>query len=186
MNRPLFARALVALCFVGTACGKSGAGDVRSKWLAAKLVPTAAETKGVKLHVDIPEGLPENKESIVGPDWMVKPVGEAGPRIGISLREKTFKTPEDLAREVEPDAKRADLVEVSKLDQGGGRLQYVSAVKNNRHLDVTVWIPTDETHGLEASCHWYSGPDDKKSTDKPDAELIAWLTKICDSIKLGS
>ena len=181
-NRSALAWAMVSLCLAGTACGKSGGGDTKSKWLKAKLVPTAAEHKGVKLHIDIPDGLPVNKESLVGPDWMV-PFGEAGPRIHVSLREKTFKTPEELAREVEPDAKRSDLVEISKTDQGNGRLQYVSAVKSNRHLDVSVWIPTDDTHGLEASCHWYEGPDDSKRTDKPDAELIAWLTKICDSIK---
>lgn len=177
--------ALMAICIAGTACGKSGGGDTKSKWLKAKLVPTAAEHKGVKLHIDLPEGIPENKESLVGPDWMV-PFGEAGPQIHVRVTDKAFKTPDDLARDVEPDAKRGDLVEVSKQAQGGGRLQYVSGTKGNRHLNVEVYVPIDDTHALQASCHWYSGPDDKKSTATPDAELIAWLTKICDSVKPGA
>jgi hypothetical protein len=174
--------ASVVLCVAVAGCGKS-AGDSRSKWLEAKLVPTAVEAKGVKVHVDIPQGLPENKESLVGPDWHVE-LGEAGPRVTIQLRERAFKTPEELARDVEPDAKRADLVEVSKQALAGGRLQYVSAVKGNRHLDVAVWIPVDETHGLQASCHWYAGSS-SKDMSSPDAQLIGWLTKICDSVQPG-
>jgi len=182
MNRKLLASAIISICIVGTACGKS-AGDSRSKWLAAKLVPTTVEAKGVKLHVDIPQGMPENKESIVGPDWRVA-FGDAGPRVSIRLLERAFKTPDDLARDVEPDAKRPDLVEVSKQTLAGGRFQYVSAVKDNRHLDVAVWIPIDDAHGLQASCHWYAGSESKRAAS-PDADLIAWLTKICDSIRPG-
>jgi len=102
-NGSKLAWAIVSICIAGAACGKSG-GDIRSKWLKAKLVPTTAEVKGVKFHVDLPEGLPENKESLVGPDWTV-PFGEAGPSVHVSLRDKAFKTPEELARDVEPDAK---------------------------------------------------------------------------------
>lgn len=146
-------------------------------------MPTVVDANGQKVSVDIPQGLPDNKESMVGPDWHVEPIGDPGPRITIQFRERAFKTPDELARDVEPDAKRSDLVEVSKQALDGGRLQYVSTVKGNRHLDASFWIPVDETHGIQATCHWYAGPHSKDSA-KPDAELVAWLTKLCDSVRL--
>ncbi len=162
------------------ACGSGGDGN--AKWIDAKLVSTTVDAKGVKVRVDIPQGLPENKESMVGPDWHVQPIGAAGPRITIRVRDKTFKSVEELARDVEPDAQRFDLVEITKQAQPDGKLTYVSSVKGNRHLDVTVWLPLDETRGIEGTCHWYAGPDSKE-TKTPDKPLLDWLAKVCDSIK---
>jgi hypothetical protein len=182
MMRMMF---VVTLCAASLGCGKStssGASDTRAKWLAAKLVPTEREHKGVKIRLDVPEGLPENKESMVGPDWR-EPGLAAGPRISVGVRQHEYKTPEDLARDVEPDPKRLDLQEVGATALPGGKLQYVSATNGARHLDVSVWIPIDETRGVQASCHWYagSGAADSKT---PDAELVAWLTKICDTVRV--
>lgn len=173
---------VAVMAMVVCACGKTDGGG-KQTWLDAKLVATTVDATGVKVHVDIPQGLPENKESIVGPDWMVKPVGSPGPRITIRQRNKTFNTADELARDVEPDATRSDLVEVTKQALADGRLLYVSTVKGNRHLDATVWIPLDETRGVEGTCHWYAGSDAKDSKT-PDKPLLDWLTKICDSIKV--
>lgn len=175
-------RAFLSILVLAAACGKSGGGDGPNKWLDAKLVPTTVEHKGVKINVDIPEGLPENKESLVGPSWMK--TMSAGPRINIGVTDKRFKTVDELARDVEPDEKRADLVEVKKEALPDGRLQYISAVKGGRHIDVALWIPIDDTRALDASCHWYAGPDAKDSAT-PDANMIAWLTKICDSVRVA-
>ena len=171
--------AALVLC----ACkGGSKNQDARAKWMGAKLVPADREFKGVKLHVELPEGLPENKESLVGPDWRVADFAAAGPRISLGVYNRDFKTPEDLAREVEPDPKRLDLIEVAKTTIPPSTLQYVSATNGARHLDVTEWIPLDNGRGVQATCHWYagSGANDSKT---PDAELIAWLTKICATVR---
>lgn len=172
--------ALVSMWLLGAACGKSST-DSRTQWLGAKLVPSVVEAKGVKIHVDVPEGLPENKESLVGPDWHGE-VRDPGPRLTIRLRAAAYKHPEELARDVEPDPKRLDLVELGKQALDGGRLRYVSSTNGNRHLDVAIWIPIDDGRGLQGSCHWYAGSGSKQAA-QPDAELVAWLTKICDSIR---
>ena len=163
------------------ACKGEAKQDLSAKWLGAKLVPTDRDFKGVKLHVEVPEGLPENKESLVGPDWRVPDLG-AGPRISLSVKERAFNHPDELAREVEPDPARIDLIEVSKGPRDGGGLQYVSSTNGTRHIDVTEWIPLADGRGVLASCHWYAGSDAKDSKT-PDAKIVAWLTKVCATVR---
>ena len=181
---------VVALCLV--ACGKSNnsgssassgtSGGDHPKWLTAKLVPTTVDAgHGTNVHIDVPEGLPQNTQSVEGPDW--KTANDEGPRIHLWRRTKTFKTADEFAADVGAVSKGPTLVEIAKTALPDGRLEYVTALNSNQHLDVTMWIPTDADHGVQASCHWFSS-DPNAGT--PDPDTIAWLKKVCESVHAGS
>jgi hypothetical protein len=165
----------------------------KEKWLKAAWKKTDVELEGVKLTVDLPEGLPANAEYMLGKDWWVgAKQGDkdldfskmAGPRLTLdNPREKAFADAEALARDVEPDAARADLVEIAKEKLPDGRLRYASAVKGGSHLDVTMWIPVDATRGIKCNAHWWTGPGDHADV-APDPAIMEWLGRFCGSVSL--
>lgn len=203
MNLRLF----FVLALVAAACGKEGASkneggggsatndrsSPKDKWLKATWKKTDVDLEGVKLTVDLPDGLPPNNEFMLGKDWWVGAnQGDkdldfskmAGPRLTLNKsREQTFADAEALARDVEPDAARADLVEIAKEKLPDGRLRYASAVKGGSHLDVTMWIPVDATHGIKCNAHWWTGPGEHADA-APDPAIMEWLGRFCASVSL--
>jgi hypothetical protein len=189
------------------ACGKEGStkneggggsaknenSSPKDRWLKAAWKKTDVDLEGVKLTVDVPDGLPPNTDYMLGKDWWVGAnQGDkdldfskmAGPRLTLdNSREKTFADADALARDVEPDATRSDLVEIAKEKLPDGRLRYVSAVKGGSHLDVTMWIPVDATHGIRCNAHWWMGPGDHPAT-APDPAITEWLGRFCNSVSL--
>ncbi|KAB2895974.1 MAG: hypothetical protein F9K40_15380 [Kofleriaceae bacterium] len=146
------------------------------------------------MKVDVPDGLPANPEYMLGKDWWIGATAEppsfpAGPRLTLDRpKEKTFDA-DALARDVEPDADRADLVEIARETLTDGRVRYVSATNGSRHLDVTVWIPLpDGSRGIRCNAHWWAGSATKepKVAPPPDAAILDWLKKFCDSVHVAA
>ncbi|HUQ04022.1 MAG TPA: hypothetical protein VM261_16100 [Kofleriaceae bacterium] len=174
--------------------GTTAGGGAKGKWLAAAWKPTAVEVGDVKVKVDVPDGLPANDEYMLGKDWWVgvgvditKGGFPGGPRLTLDRpRTETYADAEALARDVEPDAKRLDLIEIAKESLPGGRMRFVSATNGNRHLDVTVWIPlADPTKGVRCNAHWYAGSGETPANPPPpDTAIIDWLKKFCDSAQV--
>lgn len=164
------------------------------KWSKAAWKSTEVELEdGVKLTVDIPEGIPVNADYMLGKDRWVGANSDdfkhaAGPRLTLdNPRERTFDA-ETLARYVEPDATRADLVEIAKEKTADGRVRYASAVKGNSHIDVTVWLPlADPTKGIKCTAHWWKGlrANEPENPPPPDPAIVAFLEKFCASVKLA-
>ncbi len=164
-----------------------------STWLKAGWKPVEVELKNVTLSVEVPDGLPVNADYMLGKDWwagaggdVTSAVSMSGPRLTLdNPRMKAYADAEALARDVEPDAARADLIEITKEWLPDGRLRYVSAVKGNSHLDVTEWIPVDGERGIKCVAHWWAGPGDHDSNHPPDPAILAWLARFCASVKLA-
>jgi hypothetical protein len=166
----------------------------KDTWLKATWKKTDVDLDGVKLTVEVPDGLPANADYMLGKDWWVGANASdedkldfskmAGPRLTLDkARDKTFADAEALARDVEPDAARADLVEIAKEQLPDGRLRYVSAVKGGSHLDVTYWIPLDATRGIRCNAHWWTGPGEHANA-APDPAITEWLGRFCASVTL--
>ncbi len=187
----LLAGALVTLALLA-GCGGKGKGDLRKRWMSKKWVPVQGTLRDVAFTAEIPEGLPANEEALGGKDWWIGThvsvenlAKAAGPRMSVmnpSISE--FADAEAFARSLEPDAARPDLIEVSKDKTADGRLRVVSTVKGGSHQDVSVWIPLAAGGGVKCTSHWWAGPDQGDHDVKPDTELLAWLGRFCDSIKL--
>ena len=199
--RLVFVLALVAACGKERASKNEGGGgsakndssSPKDKWLKAQWKKTDVDLDGVKLTVELPEGLPVNNEYMLGKDWWVGATqGEkdldfskmVGPRLTLdNSKEQTFADADALARYVEPDAARSDFVEIAKEKLPDGRLRYASATKAGSHLDVTMWIPVDATHGIKCNAHWWKGPADD-AHGAPDPAIMEWLGRFCASVSL--
>ena len=164
-------------------CGGKGKGGGSSKsWMSKKWVPVSGQLEGMAFSAEIPEGLPQNKEAIGSQDWMGE-IGKAGPRMTLSYpRTREFADAEAFARHLQPLGPA--LIEVSKDKTADGRLRVVSALNGGSHQDVSVWIPLPEGRGVECTAHWYRGAGSGDGENKPDTELLAWLGRFCDSVKL--
>jgi len=171
-----------------TTATKSGGAET---WLKAAWKPTEVEVGDVKVKVDVPEGLPANDEYMLGKDWWVGAAADAklsfpsGPRLTLDKPKTATFDAETLARYVEPDAKRSDLIEIAKEALPDGRVRYVSATSSASHIDVTVWIPlADPARGIKCNAHWWMGSGDPLPDAKPDPAIVEWLGKFCASVQI--
>lgn len=179
----LLATTLLTLTLL-SGCGGKSKGGGRQSWMGKKWVAASGQLRDVGFSAEVPEGLPENKEAIGSQDWLGE-IGKAGPRMTLGYPSmRTFADAEAFARSLEPDPKRLDLVEVSKDKLADGRLRVVSATNGGAHQNVSVWIPLPDGRGVECTAHWYGGSGSGEGATKPDTELLGWLGRFCDSVKL--